>query len=176
MTLIQSVLLHFVIEGFAWDTQGLHGHFEVAFLQLKLLFDQTLFEAIDLLRQGDGGFCAGTAHELFQVIAHILPQQHVALGDVTQLAGQTDRSSLVIPIGYALMSLSFVVLHVAARLGEQRGTADFGAIPGDQYPPTIPWNVVAARRQTQGDAEEQPKPHPGLAAHCIADRLPRGRA
>lgn len=31
--------------------------------------------------------------------------------------GQTDRSSLVIPIGYALMSLSFVVLIVAARLG-----------------------------------------------------------
>lgn len=31
--------------------------------------------------------------------------------------GQTDRSSLVIPIGYALMSLSFVVLLVAARLG-----------------------------------------------------------
>ena len=32
-------------------------------------------------------------------------------------AGQADRSSLVIPIGYALMSLSFVVLLVAARLG-----------------------------------------------------------
>jgi len=32
-------------------------------------------------------------------------------------AGKVDRSSLVIPVGYALMSLSFVVLLIAARLG-----------------------------------------------------------
>ncbi len=31
--------------------------------------------------------------------------------------GKVDRSSFVIPVGYALMSLSFVVLLVAARLG-----------------------------------------------------------
>ncbi|TXH46880.1 MAG: hypothetical protein E6Q97_28525 [Desulfurellales bacterium] len=31
--------------------------------------------------------------------------------------GKVDRSSLVIPVGYALMSLSFVVLLIAARLG-----------------------------------------------------------
>lgn len=38
-------------------------------------------------------------------------------GATTQDAGKVDRSSLVIPVGYALMSLSFVVLLVAARLG-----------------------------------------------------------
>jgi POT family proton-dependent oligopeptide transporter len=32
-------------------------------------------------------------------------------------SGKVDRSSFVIPVGYALMSLSFVVLLVAARLG-----------------------------------------------------------
>ena len=32
-------------------------------------------------------------------------------------SGKADRSSFVIPIGYALMSLSFVVLLIAARLG-----------------------------------------------------------
>jgi len=32
-------------------------------------------------------------------------------------SGKVDRSSFVIPIGYALMSLSFVVLLIAARLG-----------------------------------------------------------
>ena len=32
-------------------------------------------------------------------------------------SGKVDRSSFVIPVGYALMSLSFVVLLIAARLG-----------------------------------------------------------
>ena len=35
----------------------------------------------------------------------------------TQDAGQVDRSDLAIPIGYALMAVSFVVLLIAARLG-----------------------------------------------------------
>lgn len=38
-------------------------------------------------------------------------------GDDKQDAGQVDRSALVIPIGYALMAVSFVVLLVAASTG-----------------------------------------------------------
>ena len=38
-------------------------------------------------------------------------------GDDKQDAGKVDRSSLVIPVGYALMAVSFVVLLVAASTG-----------------------------------------------------------
>lgn len=38
-------------------------------------------------------------------------------GSVSGAGSQVDRGSLVIPVGYALMSLSFVVLLIAARIG-----------------------------------------------------------
>jgi hypothetical protein len=59
---------------------------QTPFQQLQLLFDQTLLEAVNLLRQCDGRFGAGAVHELPQIITHVLVQQNISPCDVARLA------------------------------------------------------------------------------------------